>query len=69
MLFQMGLDLFFGFGHETQIARHAGVARQHAQGKRTRVPDRVQQAGPAVQFRQSLVAPDQMIHFLGGGVQ
>ncbi len=42
-------------------------ARQGAEGKGAQVPQRVQEAGAALQFLQALLAPGQMIDFLGGG--
>src|SRR5438128_2682056 len=64
---QMSLHLPFGLREEAEARGVADCAGQGADGKRSRIPERIQYAGSAVEFAESLLAPGKMIHLFQGG--
>ncbi len=67
MALQMGTDLVFGFLHKAQAPAVADNAGAGTNAKRHQIPQRIEKAGVAVQFIQTLLAPGQMILFFLGG--
>ena len=63
MALQMRFDLLLSFGHKTQAPIVAQTRRAIADGKGTRVPQRVQERAARVQLAQALFGPSQMINF------
>jgi hypothetical protein len=65
---QMRFDLFFRLSDEAKAGAIAPDTGKGTEGQRAKVPNRVQNAGPPFEFLQALLAPGQMIDFLGGGL-
>lgn len=66
---QMGLDLAFGLDHKTQTDFvTAQLARCKADGKRARVPKRVEPRGASIQIVQSFLRPSQVVGFFAAGL-
>ena len=53
---QVGLDLSFGFHHEAQAPAVPAQAGEGAERVAAGVPQRIEQAGPAVQLAQAIRA-------------
>ncbi len=64
----MRFDLAFGFDHEAQVPAVATQARGHADGVAAGVPERIQQAGAAVEFVEAVGAPGEVVGFLLRGL-
>ena len=64
----MRLDLPLGLGNEAKARGIAAQARQGADCGRTCEPERVEQAAPAAELADSLVAPGQVVDFLVRGL-
>src|SRR3546814_11550845 len=63
---QVRRDLALGLDHEAQVPAVAAQAGHQADGVAAGVPDRVEQAGAAVEFAQAVGAPGQVVGFLLG---
>ena len=66
VMLQMHADLALCFRHKAKAVFVAGNPGNCAHAKRKAVPDRVQQAGMAVQLFQAVFAPGQVILFFNG---
>ena len=69
VLVQVGLDLALGFHHEAQVPAVAAQAGRGADRIAAGIPERVEQAGPAVEFAQAPGAPGQVVGLFLGGLQ
>ena len=69
MALQVLLHLALGFGHESQAGLVADQAGQQAYREGSCIPERIKPAGPSREFRQSRLAPGQMIGLLPAGCQ
>src|SRR6266581_5885789 len=65
----MLLDLFLRLGEESQTPGVSEPARDIPDGKRTRIPQRIERARAAPELADALRAPSEVIGFLarGGG--
>jgi len=61
---QMRFDLAFGLGQKAQVPARAEPARGIAQGERSGVPERIEQARAPFQLAHALRAPGEVILFL-----
>ena len=64
VLVEVGLDLALGLDHEAQVPAVAAQAGGHADGIAAGVPQRVEQARPAVEGGEAPGAPGQVVGFL-----
>ncbi len=64
MAIQVLLDLVLGLGDEAQADPVARAPRRPADGKRARVPERVEQAGTRAELAQPFGAPAKVVFFL-----
>src|SRR5262245_56466253 len=62
------LDLPLGFGEEGEIPAVPQRAGGGADGERSRVPERIEQARPAAELADALGAPREMVLLLARGL-
>ncbi len=69
VLCQVAFDLAFRFSEKAEAQSIADGRRGSTNNKGSRVPQRIEDAGARIQLLEPLLAPGQMIAFLGGGLQ
>src|SRR5258708_2050198 len=60
-------DLTLGFGEESEIPAVTQDPGGHPERKRSRIPQRIEQAGASAELADALRAPGEMIALLPGG--
>ncbi len=68
MTLQVTLDLMLCFRQEAQVPLVAEFASDEAERKRSRIPQRIEHAQSATQFRDAVFAPGEMVGLLARGL-
>src|SRR5690625_1690647 len=66
MTVEMLLNLAFGLGHKPEVIAYPCAAGQQPKSKGCRIPKWIEDAGPAVELFEAIIAPHQMIDLFGG---
>src|SRR5688572_12631611 len=67
MALEMALDLGLGFGEEAHAPTISCKPGDHAEAKRARIPERVQEARPRFELFQPCAAPREVVALLARG--
>src|SRR5690625_7987260 len=66
MTTDMLLNLPFGHGHKPEVIAYPCATGQQPKSKGCRIPKWIEDAGPAVELFEAIIAPHQMIDLFGG---
>src|SRR5690625_2799830 len=66
MTVEMLLNLAFGLAHKPEVIAYPCATGQQPKSKGCRIPKWIEDAGPAVELFEAIIAPHQMIDLFGG---